>query len=92
MSRPRHPNKHIEKAIRYAESCGWTVELSSGHAWGHLLCPLRTRDGCIVSVWSTPRNAEHHARHIRREIDRCQHWQCEPDATTTDDSNEAKNN
>jgi hypothetical protein len=71
--RPRHPNKHIEKAIQFAESLGWRVEISEGHAWGHLLCPLATRDGCMISVWSTPRNAEIHARQIRREIDRCPH-------------------
>jgi len=73
MSRPRHPDKHIEKAIQHAEALGWTVELSQGHAWGHLLCPLKTREGCIVGVWSTPRNRENHARHIRREVDNCPH-------------------
>jgi hypothetical protein len=73
MARPRHPDKHIEKAIRYAESLGWRVELSNGHAWGHLLCPERSRDGHIVPIWSTPRNAENHARHIQREVDLCPH-------------------
>jgi hypothetical protein len=32
MSRPRHPDKHIERAFRYAESLGWRVEISNGHA------------------------------------------------------------
>ncbi len=73
MSRPRHPDKHIEKAVRYAELLGWHVEMSDGHAWGHILCPLRSRDGCIIGVWSTPRNPENHARHIRREVDVCPH-------------------
>ena len=50
MSRPRHPNKHIEQAIRCAEQLGWTVEMSSGHAWGRLLCPHHFRDGCKVTV------------------------------------------
>lgn len=84
MSRPRHPDKHIEKAVQYAESCGWRVELSNGHAWGHLLCPLQTRDGCIVPVWSTPRNPENHARHIRREVDFCPHR--DPDEDEGDES------
>ena len=75
MSRPRHPNKHIELAIQYAESLGWRVELSQGHAWGHLLCPRSTREGCIVAVWSTPKNPENHARHIRRDVDMCPHGQ-----------------
>ncbi len=73
MGRPRHPNKHIEAAVRYAEASGWRVERSKGHAWGHLLCPCATREGCIVSVWSTPRNPESHARNIRRNIDQCPH-------------------
>ena len=54
MGRPRHPNKHIEAAIRYAESLGWCVELSNGHAWGRLFCPREARGGCKKSVWSTP--------------------------------------
>lgn len=74
MSRPRHPNKHIERAILYAESLGWWVEMSKrGHAWGHLLCPRSTREGCIIGIWSTPRNPENHARHIRRRVDTCPH-------------------
>jgi hypothetical protein len=73
MSRPRHPNKHIEQAIQYAEGLGWRVEISHGHAWGFLLCPLQTRDGCIVPVYSTPRVPEWHARKIRNEVDNCGH-------------------
>jgi len=73
MARPRHPNKEIEEAVRYAENLGWTVEMSNGHAWGHLLCPHHTPDGCIVSVWSTPKNAQNHAKGIRRVVDRCNH-------------------
>ena len=73
MDRPRHPNKHIEAAVHYAEQLGWRVEMSNGHAWAHLYCPLSTREGCMVSVWSTPRNPENHARQIRREVDKCGH-------------------
>jgi hypothetical protein len=29
------------------------------------------REFCIVSVWSTPRNAGNHAKLIRRVIDNC---------------------
>lgn len=71
MARPRHPNKEIEAAVRYAESMGWKLYLSPGHAWGHLLCPLNTRKGCRVPVWSTPRSPENHAKGIMRAIDRC---------------------
>ena len=73
MTRPRHPKSEIEKAIQYAEELGWSVELSNGHAWGRLFCPQCTRDGCIVSVWSTPKSPENHARQIRKVVDRCPH-------------------
>ena len=75
MARPRHPNKTIEKAVAYAETVGWRVEISSGHAWGRLYCSERSREGCKVSIWSTPRNPENHARHIRREVDMCPHFE-----------------
>ena len=73
MTRPRHPKPEIEKAIQYAEGLGWTAELSNGHAWGRLFCPQSTQEGCIVSVWSTPRSPENHARQIRKVVDRCPH-------------------
>ena len=73
MSRPRHPDKHLERAVRYAESQGWRVELSEGPTWGHLLCPRSTRDGCIVGVYCTPVNPESGARRITRLVDLCPH-------------------
>lgn len=73
MSRPRHPKPEIEKAVQYAEGLGWKAELSNGYAWGRLFCPQSTREGCIVSVWSTPRSPENHARQIRKVVDRCPH-------------------
>lgn len=75
MARLRHPNKHIDRAIEYAVSLGWTVEKSGAHAhaWGRLFCPHSTREGCIISVWSTPRVPENHARQIRQRIDGCPH-------------------
>ncbi len=78
MSRPRHANKEIERAVSYAESLGWRVLPSNGHAWGHLYCPQSTREGCKVGVWSTPRNPENHARHIQREVDLCPHTRPDP--------------
>ena len=71
--RPRHPNKHNEAAIRYAERIGWRVEMSHGHAWGFLLCPHGERGGCNPAVYSTPRSPQNHARQLRRKIDRCPH-------------------
>ena len=73
--RPRHPDKHIEQALRYAEELGWRVEKSSGHAhcWGRLRCPFATREGCIVFVNSTPRVPMNHARQLQNKIDCCPH-------------------
>jgi hypothetical protein len=73
MGRPKHPNKDIEAAVQYAESVGWSVKMSNGHAWGRLLCPMSTREGCIISVWSTPKDPFAHARRIRRDVDMCPH-------------------
>jgi hypothetical protein len=77
MARPTHPDKHIEAAIAYAELNGWEVRKSPAraHAWGRLLCAFHDRDGCVVSVWSTPKVAENHARAIIRAVDRCPHIQ-----------------
>lgn len=74
-NRPKHPEKPIELAIQYAENLGWRVEKAGprAHAWGRLYCPQATRTGCIISVWSTPRNADNHARQIRKSVDQCPH-------------------
>jgi hypothetical protein len=73
-NRPRHPNKHIEQAISYAELNGWDVTLSKrGHAWGRIRCSFHDRDGCKLSVWSTPRSYENHAKDIMRSVNRCPH-------------------
>ncbi len=73
-ARSRHPDKEIELAVQYAEALGWSVKMSKkGHAWGFLLCPHATREGCKIGVYSTPRNTGNHARHIRNRVDRCDH-------------------
>jgi len=73
MSRPRHPHSEIEAALAYAEDHGWTIEKRRGHAWGVMLCPVNQRGGCRQSIYSTPRSPTHHARHLRRAVDRCPH-------------------
>ena len=75
VKRSKHPNKDIEEAIKYAEDHGWAYKDAgkSAHAWGRLLCPLHTREGHKMSIWSTPRNAFNHAQQIRRQVDKCQH-------------------
>lgn len=75
MTRPRHPNKEIEAAVAHLESLGWTWKKpgTSAHAWGRLLCPQHDRNGCQVSVWSTPRNPVAHAQSLIRSAKRCNH-------------------
>jgi len=52
---PRHPNKDIELAIRYAEDCGWRYKASgkSSHAWGKLMCVEANRGGCCIHLVNT---------------------------------------
>lgn len=73
--RKKHTHKVIEKAVLYAEQNGWLLKETGGsaHAWARLLCPLHSRIGCSMSVWSTPKNAESHAKQIRRRVDVCIH-------------------
>ena len=70
-----HPNKHIREAIGYAEENGWTFVPAGprSHLYGRLFCPRRDRYGHIFGVQCTPRIPEHHAREIRRAVDRCDH-------------------
>ena len=77
MARKRHSDKEIEEAVAYAEGLGWRVIPISGHAWGRLYCAQADRDGCMISVWSTPRSAGNHARDIVRAIGRCPHQEKE---------------
>jgi hypothetical protein len=65
-----HPNKHIREALKYAEEHGWSFTMSRGHAFGRIWCGHGHRR-CQMSIWSTPRNPEKHARAIRRKVDHC---------------------
>lgn len=76
MTRPVHPKTEIEQALKYAEHCGWRVEVGGSHAWGRIYCPYNNADCrcgefCITSIWSTPRSPDNHARAVRRVVDRC---------------------
>ncbi|MGH9124224.1 MAG: hypothetical protein ACRDZ8_05785 [Acidimicrobiales bacterium] len=74
----RHPNPAINSVLLYAQANGWTVIKSGGgsaHAWGIMRC---LEDCPQVSIYSTPRVPENHARALRRAVDRCPHNK-EPD-------------
>ena len=79
MPRRRHPNKDIEAALKYAESHGWWIKLTtgSGHSWGQLYCPSNNpgcRDGdyCITRIWSTPADPMKLVRCIKQTVDKCE--------------------
>jgi len=77
--RKKHPNKHIEDALRFIESEGWTVELTKGgsaHPWANAKCPYNRRSCrngmfCRFGVWGTPGNPELFAKQIRSVVEKC---------------------
>jgi len=67
-----HKNKHIDAAIAYAVSKGWTyvTRKGKGHAVGILRCG--GKDKCHQkSVWGTPESPEDHAKDIISLVDKC---------------------
>jgi hypothetical protein len=84
-NRNRHSKPEVEAAVRYAEQLGWRVVAGSGHNWCRLYCPLESREGCQVGVYSTPKNPGNHARQIRNAVDRCPHCErCGPEEEGAD--------
>lgn len=68
----KHPNKHIRDAIEYAVSHGWHF-VDSGKS-SHAFCRLKCTFGHTehqMSVWSTPKNPEIHAKQILHKINQC---------------------
>ena len=77
LKRAKHPTKEIEAALRFAESEKWRVDVGGSHAWGKMFCPFnqetcRCGEFCITSIWSTPRDAENHARVLKRVVEKCE--------------------
>lgn len=69
----KHPNKHIQEAIDYAVSKGWVIVVAgrAAHCYAKIRCGIAGHREHMMSIWSTPGNPEHHAKQIRRMIDRC---------------------
>lgn len=54
-----------------AEENGWRiVKGKKGHAWGRMYCPYGNPE-CAISIYSTPRNPENHAKNLIRAIHKC---------------------
>ena len=75
MVEKRHPNKEIRLAIGYALTSGWRIIDAghSSHAWGRLYCKEESREGCKMSIWSTPKDPVKHAEQICRNVNKCPH-------------------
>ena len=69
-----HPNKHIREAIEYAIGRRWRFAKAGprAHVYGELFCP-HGAGGCIVRVFSTPANAQSHAKRIVQKVNKCVH-------------------
>lgn len=68
----KHPNKHIRAAIEKAVANGWHV-VDTGKS-AHAFCRLYCNAGHVehmMSIWSTPRDAETHAKQILHKISQC---------------------
>jgi hypothetical protein len=70
MTRAGHPKKEVEKALKAAEAADWAVTpTTAGHRWGKAECGK----GCVISIWSTPKNSGNHAKQIDRAVRNCPH-------------------
>ena len=67
MRRWSHCKQQVREALDDADKAGFDVVDTStrGHSWGYILCRVC---GKRRSVWSTPKNADNHAKQIRRFI------------------------
>ena len=72
MSTNGHQNKHIAAALDEAADRQWRIVKSGSKAkiWGRMYCPYGHPE-CAVSIFSTPRVPEYHARHLMRVLNRC---------------------
>jgi len=76
LSRSRHTSKEIEAVLCELEELGWVVVKGKGHVWGILRCPANDKECrcgtfCQMSVWSTPKNPERHAKNLRQKALSC---------------------
>lgn len=78
--RKPHKNKHVEAALKYAESQGWSVVPTAGgsaHPWATVKCPYNKRTcrggiWCLFGVWGTPASPEDFAKKIIKAVDKCE--------------------
>lgn len=67
-------DKDVRQFIDRMVSKGWRYEEAEGrtsHPAGVLLCPEETRDGCRMTVYSTPKRGQLDL--LRRAVKKCPH-------------------
>lgn len=69
----KHKDKHIQAAIDYAISQGWTFVKGgkSAHCYAQIRCGNSEHGTHTMSIWSTPKSCENHAKQIRRKVNQC---------------------
>ena len=72
MPRKKHTSKEIEAVVQELEALGWDLIEGRGHVWGILRCPANDKECrcgtfCNMSVWSTPKNPQQHAKKVRQK-------------------------
>ena len=71
MTRPRHPDKHLEALLREAEDKGWRVE--RGGKYYKMYCSMRCGQPCKKTVKLTPSNPNYE-RQCRNQLARATCW------------------
>lgn len=66
-----HSKKQVREALDDAHAADFGIwQTPAGHRWGYLECGKCAQQ---LSVWSTPKNADNHAKQIRRFVQRHGH-------------------
>lgn len=72
--RRRHPKPEVEEALMFAEEHAWVVRYTAaGHKWGDMRCVESSREGCLESIWSTPKSPGNHAKRLKARVRNCPH-------------------
>ena len=74
----KHPNKQLREAIKHAMANGW--EIAEAGKSAHAFCRVRCAGGHTehqMSIWSTPKSPENHAKQILHKVQQCRDEQQE---------------
>lgn len=83
----KHPHKEVQKAIEHALANGWVIVEAgnSAHSFCKIRCGIPGHIDHMHGIWSTPKNPEHFAKRIIREVNKCLPTQQENSANEDSD-------